>query len=147
MYRIDIRDILGGGALIAFGTMSAFMSAGYGIGTIRNIGAGFFPLVLSALLIFFGLTILVPAFLRAGERIEVQWRNVAVVTVAIVFFGAALKTIGLLPSIVATVLIVSLASALTLRQSIITGVVMAALIWLVFILGLGMTVPLTPWSY
>jgi len=147
MYRIDVRDIIGGGALIAFGALCAFVSAGYGLGTVRNMGPGFFPMVLSVLLVALGLAIAVPALMRSGTSIEVQWRNVLIVTAAIVFFGSTLTTLGALLTVFLTILIVSFASALTLRQAAMTGIAMAAGIWLVFILGLGMTIPLTPWSY
>lgn len=147
MHKINVRDIIGGGVLIAFGALSALMSAGYGVGTVRSMGPGFFPLALSVLLLVLGLGILIPGFVRSGTRIDIQWRNVIVVTVAILFFGTTLTTLGALPTVFLTILIVSTVSTMTLRQTAITGVVMAAAIWLVFVLGLGMTIPLTPWSY
>lgn len=147
MYKVDLRDVLAGGGLFVFGGVSAYTSASYGIGTVRSMQAGFFPLLLSVILVVFGIILMVPAMLRAGTKIEVQWRNLVVVLAGVVFFGAALRPLGILITVFGTVAIASFATAMTLKQTVICGICVTFGIWLIFILGLGMTIPLTPWSY
>ncbi|MDW8335597.1 MAG: tripartite tricarboxylate transporter TctB family protein [Tepidimonas sp.] len=144
----DGRDIVGGVLMAAIGAAAAlYAQAEYELGELRNMGPGFFPVVLGWVLAVLGLLIAVPALLRQGEAITVAWRAAACVVGSLVVFGLLLKPAGMVLATVAAVLVASLADdRFTWRTRLITAAAIAALAWLIFIAGLGMVLPTWPWS-
>jgi len=66
----------------------------------------------------------------------------------VVLFGLTLQTIVLIFATMVTVIFASLAdNDITWRGRGILAVCVAPFIYLIFIFGLGMTVPIWPWSY
>ena len=67
MLRVDFRDLIGGGliALAGAGAMYHSLTA-FELGTLARMGPGYFPALVSGLLILCGLSIGIPALLRAG---------------------------------------------------------------------------------
>lgn len=149
MTQRDMRDVIGGLAMMVLGAFAAWFAYGnYEIGTLNRMGPGFFPVVLGLLLIFFGLLIALPALFREGESITVQWKTLLTVTASVVVFGLLLKTMGLVLATVAGVLLSSLADRdITWRSRILVALGIALITWLVFSLGLGMILPTWPWSF
>jgi hypothetical protein len=65
----------------------------------------------------------------------------------VVLFGATLQALGLIVAVMITIVVSSLAdNEITWRGRAILAVAVAPLIYTIFILGLGMTVPIWPWS-
>ena len=63
-------------------------------------------------------------------------------------FGATLQTFGLIFATMTTLVVASLAdNDITWRERAILIVTVPPIIYLIFIFGLGMTVPVWPWSY
>ncbi|WP_445953851.1 tripartite tricarboxylate transporter TctB family protein [Tepidimonas sp.] len=146
--RHDQRDFLGG-LLMAFVGFAAAWYAyeHYELGTPNDMGPGFFPFGLGILLGVLGLLIALPAMLRPGEQLRVMWGALARVVGAIVLFALLLKTAGLVLACMAAVILASTADrSIGWRVRLLTAVVIAALSWLVFIVGLGMVLPVWPWS-
>jgi Ca2+/Na+ antiporter len=149
MAQKDMRDVAGGVLLTALGAFAAWHSyQNYDIGELNRMGPGYFPLALGSILAILGVLIAIPAWFRQGEAIRVEWRTVVLVAVSIALFALTLKTLGL---VVATVLAV-LASSLADREIRWRGRVMVAagvalVTYLVFSFGLGMILPVWPWSY
>lgn len=82
----------------------------YPIGTARQMGPAYFPMVVAG----FGLIIAVLLFIRAvrvpqtgGEL--VSWRPMISVFAAIAVFALGLATLGLLPAVAATIIVSALA--------------------------------------
>ena len=104
----------------------------YPLGSALRMGPGFIPLVLAILIAVFGMVIGVTG-LRKHERIEpspVPWMGIALVVLALVIFGEFGALLGLVPVARNTIL-----SALAIAAC------MSALCWLVFKIGLGITLP------
>lgn len=146
--RRDLIDLWGGLLLSAAGAGIALYSASvFEFGELRRIGPGFFPTVLGALLAGLGLMIAVPAWLRAGEPPEIAWKEAGFVLLAVVVFGLLLERVGIL---LATALCVLVATVPAPRQGylwrVAAAVAIAAITWAIFVLGLGMTLPVFPWS-
>jgi hypothetical protein len=83
------------------------------IGTARDMGPGYFPLVLSGLLIVLGLAIAAKGVLRgvaAGPPRPVPWRAIAVLVPLPVFFGLTVSGLGLVPPIFVTAFLAGFAS-------------------------------------
>ena len=123
----------------------AWKSFDYRLGTAAAMGPGYFPLILSTLLGIVGLAVLAKGFLKEGEEMEtIPWKALLVIVGSVVLFGLALPRLGLFVSL-ALLLFGSAAASrrfkLNLRAT--AGVLLLiAFCYSVFILGLGIPLPL-----
>lgn len=104
-------DAAAGGLFVAVGLVFGVQSLGLEIGTALRMGPGYFPLVLSGLLIFFGMLIVLSAF--KSEHVDIgslAWRGLLFILPAPVFFGLTVRGLGFVPSIFITSLIAGMAS-------------------------------------
>ena len=144
--RRDWPDIWGGLTLAAAGAFgSGWALAHYDLGTLRQMGPGFFPVVLGAALALLGLIVAVPAWRRTGGPVPVQSWAAAAVLASILIFGFGLPRLGLVGATAASVLVATLPAP---RQGwlwrILLTAAVTALTVLVFSFGLRMTLPLWP---
>lgn len=144
--RRDWTDLLGGGAMVALGlAVAAYSAAHYDTGTLRRIGPGFLPLGLGVMLAIFGAIIALPAWSRPGQAVAVAWREALCVLASILIFGLGMARLGLVP---ATMLAVLVASVPAPQDGIAWRVVLAAVVslltWLVFSVGLRLSIPVWP---
>lgn len=147
MNRFDARDLIGGLSVVAVGVFSAMHSLRYDIGTINHMGPGYFPFALSVLFTVLGVCIVIPALFRAGSAIEVRYKDLLFVLAATLLFALTIRSLGIFFATVATVVLVSIPGKISLPGSIVLGIVLSILAYLVFVLGLGMAIPAWPWSY
>lgn len=143
MRKYDRRDLLAGLLLLVIGGAFLAGSLGMRIGTARSMGAGYFPLIVSCITVILGLVIGGLALRRVGDVERPSLRPFFAVTASVGTFAVALGPFGLLPAIMATVLVAALAD----RRSrplgallLATGLAVAG--WLIFIVGLGMPITL-----
>jgi hypothetical protein len=144
--RIRSPKDFGAGLLYAgFGLAAILMAWDYGMGSASRMGPGYFPTALGTLLLLIGIASLVRSFVSDGERIGViAWKAAALVTAGTILFGLLLRPAGLVPALVALIL-VSASASVRFRFQWRAGLLMLALIAfcaLVFVKGLGMPVPL-----
>ena len=136
------RDLAGGALIAAIGL--GFLVFGLDIprGDAFRMGPGYFPTVLSGLLLLLGLVLMGRAWAaapRAGTFSGVPWQSVLLVTGAIVVFGLCVRGLGLAPTAAATVLLAARASARgSWRSSLMLAVGVAAGATLLFVWGLGL---------
>lgn len=148
--RIRSPKDFGAGALyMALGIAAVAIAREYGIGSTSRMGAGYFPTVLGTLLAVVGGASVVRSFLVDGEPIgAIAWKGLSLVTGATVLFGLLLRPAGLVPALVALML-VSAAASHRFRFDPRALALMAALVAfcaLVFVKGLGLPLPLLgPW--
>jgi Tripartite tricarboxylate transporter TctB family len=138
------KDFWAGIMLIAFGAASIVIARDYPFGSTVRMGPGYFPSILGAILVLFGLYIMA-AGLRTGEKITVccSLRALIVLPLSLVAFGMVMIHGGFIPAL--TLLIFG--SAVAGRQFkffevlvltvILTGFSAALFIW-----GLGLPYPL-----
>ena len=141
---LDSKDFWAGLMFAATGAAAIFMARGYPFGTMLRMGPGYFPIVLGALLVLFGLWFIAKG-LRSQERIEGGWslRALIVLPLALVLFGVLVERAGFVPALV--VLIFGSAAAGTqfrFGEVALLTVVLTALCVAVFIWGLGLPYPL-----
>lgn len=144
MMQRDVGNILSGAVLTAIGAFYAiYAGTNYPIGTMRQIGPGLFPVALGVILCALGLVLFVTALTRQGTLPRLGLMTPLLVLVAVGAFALAIRSLGLIPAVVATTVIASLAE---LRFRILSTVVLCLVLslfsWLVFDMGLGMAVPL-----
>ncbi|MDO8906083.1 tripartite tricarboxylate transporter TctB family protein [Hydrogenophaga sp.] len=143
----DMQDLVGGVAVTALGLFAAIYAQRYEFGDLNRMGPGYFPVALGVVLTVLGLLIAIPAFLRNGEKIHVEWKTFLLVLSSIVVFALTLKVIGLILATVLAVIVSSLADHETRwKGRIILAIGVAAITYLVFGFGLGMVLPAWPWS-
>jgi len=147
MSHKDTHDIVGGLALTALGVFAAVYAQEYEFGELNRMGPGYFPVALGGIVAVLGLFIAVPAFFRRGEPIHVEWKTFALVLASLVAFALTLKVLGLVLATVLAVVISSLADHQTRwKGRLIIAAGVAAITYLVFIVGLSMVLPVWPWS-
>lgn len=147
--RRSFPDVLAGGIFVLIGGAFAVGSLRYDLGTPLRMGPGYFPLLVGAILAGLGLAIVLKG-LVAGEVLSfgtVPWRAVAVIVVALVFFGFTVRRLGFVPTSAVTALLTTLAST---RVRLLTAVAVAAGLTvastLIFVVGLQLRIPLWgPW--
>ena len=139
--KADRTDAAAGILLILFGLLFAIQSLGMELGTAFRMGPGYFPLVLSGVLILLGLAILIKAF-RSASPTEIggfAWRGMLFILPAPVFFGLTVRGLGFVPAIFLTTLIAGLASLKMKPQwALVLALAVTLFATLVFSYGLGL---------
>lgn len=143
------KDLGAGAIYIALGAAALWFGADYRLGTAGEMGPGYFPKVLAAILIGIGAISTGRSFVVQGEPIGgLAWKPLLLVLAGTVAFGLLLTKAGLVAALFALVLISAAASPL-FRFSWIAAAGLAALIAasaLVFVKGLGIPMPIVgPW--
>ncbi len=138
------RDFLAGLLFVALGAGGFYVALSYPFGNLQQMGPGFFPRILGAILAGFGAVTMVRG-LSSGARVEDGWAwfPLAVLTAALVAFGWLMEHVGLLPSLV----VLTIASAYAGKEfkrgeAVLLAIVMCLLAWAIFIWGLGLPYPL-----
>ncbi|MEC7763147.1 MAG: tripartite tricarboxylate transporter TctB family protein [Pseudomonadota bacterium] len=143
------RDLLGGLALVIIG-LGAAVRAGTTLrmGSLGNMGPGFFPTVLGVALAVCGGIILAQTVVRRvgpGAIARVNLRAILCIIGAVAVFAIAIRPLGLLLTAFLSVVVAGLADPRTkLVTLIILGVGLSATSWLVFIVALGMPLSALP---
>ena len=142
----DWADIWGGAVLALLGAgVAVYAGLRLDFGTLRAMGPGFFPTVLGALLAVLGAAVVIPAWSRAADTPKIAWGDAAAVIAAILIFGLGMNRLGILLACFAAVLIASIpAPHKGWRWRILLAICVTALVWLVFIAGLRMSIPVFP---
>src|SRR5215467_8514810 len=141
---LNNKDVWAGLLLIAIGAAALFIARDYTFGTALRMGPGFFPIVLGAMLILFGLYILATG-LRSGVQIEGSWslRALIILPLSLVLFGVLMEHGGFVPAML--VLIFGSATASTdfrFVEVLIFSIALTALAAAVFVFALGLPYPL-----
>ena len=146
------KDLLAGLMFIAIGTIFAVGAYNYQMGTAARMGPGFFPRILGFTMA--GLGVLIAgvglknqAKWAVAEGIGWTWKPVIIVTVAVVLFGFALPTLGMIVAIILLTMITGYAAHdKVYRDLAMITVIMCVFCAAVFIWGLKLQMKLFPWS-
>ncbi len=144
------RDFLSGLMFIGVGCVFAVGSTNYSMGNSARPGAGYFPIILSVLLVLIGGIVVTRSLLVGDEHDDgrvgaITWRPLLVVVLAIAVFGLTINTLGFALAVPLVIVISSFAG----REFRWLGVVISAIAltifsWLVFVVGLKLTIPVWP---
>lgn len=140
---------LGVGVLyLLLGTCCALLAHGYGLGTPARMGAGFFPFWLGIGLALLGVGSLLGAWRRQRQPPPMApwaWRALAWVLGGIGLFALLLQPAGLLVATSMLVIASSRASrAFNWTTALISAVTLSVFCASVFVVGLGLPLPLWP---
>jgi hypothetical protein len=144
------RDLAGGLVVMTIG--AGFLLSGWELdpGTSLRMGPGYFPTILSILMIVLGGVITALALRRPfgeGAFGRLPWRGLGLIIGASLLFGLTLRGLGLGPVLLLVVLASAWASRhASLRASLALSVGLAGFCAFLFIQLLGLPLPLTgPW--
>lgn len=146
---VNPKDVLAGLLLTVLGLAlgsNAYLTLD--LGTSLRMGPGYFPMVLSGLLILIGM---ITAFKALGEAPSpiggVPWRGLILILLAPIFFGATVRGLGFVPSVAIAIAISVLASRrITLLSALIITSALTLFCVAVFLFGLRLPVrPFGSW--
>ena len=142
--RRSRRDIYAGGIFLAIAALFAIQGLRYDFGTALQMGPGFFPVVLALVLAIFGILILLSGLRSTPQPVEgeIPWKAIALICLALTIFGAGARLFGLVPVVLISTFLTAIASRKnSLLSSAVMAVVMAALCYVIFKIGLAVTLP------
>jgi putative tricarboxylic transport membrane protein len=145
------RDVLAGLLFMGVALFGLWLSRDYPIGTALRMGTGYVPRLLCWILLGLGAIVLIQGLREAQGALvtssgEVSaWRPVVFVTASLVIFGLSIERLGLVLSILLLVGVGAVAArGLRLFETVAAALVLIALSWAIFIVGLGLTIPVWP---
>jgi len=143
------KDCHGGALMVLIGLASMAGGARLHVGTLVQMGPGFFPLAVGALLALVGIAIALRGAARSGQAsalVRPDWRGWGCIIGALLAFVLLGAYGGLVPATFAVVFISALGDRKnTLKQAFWLSIAMVAISVVVFWWGLRLQLPLFGW--
>jgi Tripartite tricarboxylate transporter TctB family len=140
------KDILLGLIYIAFGAVyGGYTLRNLDIGTAVRMGPGYFPIVLSALIILIGVIVIFQGFAHHEQRPfgAVNWRAVGAISLSTVAFALLARGAGMVIATMTAALISSYASRhARWKTSLLTALFLSVFCTLVFVYGMSLPIGL-----
>lgn len=130
---------------IVFGIAALWLGVDYKMSTAGHVGPGYFPKVLAGILILIGVAALGRAFLLEGQATAaIHWKPLFLILLGNVLFAFLINRLGLVVALPLLVLTSAAASAkFSFDWRAAAGLVaLTALCSLVFVIGLGVPMPI-----
>lgn len=142
------KDFWAGLMFMLVGAGFAAGALNYSFGSSARPGPAYFPFGLGILTALLGLFEIIKALTvksADGEIGEWPLRQMLIILGGILLFGLLLPKLGLVVALPVMIFVASMASGeFHLKEVLINCVVLTLFSWLVFIKGLGLTIPLIP---
>lgn len=141
------KDLVAGLLFVAIGIAFLWIGLDYRFGTNRQMGPGYFPIVLSSLMILLGVIVALKGLFQGGERIGAPGlKGMTFVLGATFVFALLIRPAGMPIAIFVLTFAGSMASAkFRLLPSLLLAAGLAAFCVVVFNWALGMPFPI--WGY
>jgi len=124
--RVVKRDIGGGLLVLVIGTAAAVTAENYTIGSVQNMGAGFFPFSIGVFLAIVGFLIAIVGLIKNETQpasVASEWRGWACIAIGIASFVVLGQYGGLVPATFSVVFISALGDR---RNTVISAAALAA---------------------
>ena len=141
--KLELRnnqDFCAGMMFFLTGTIAIITARDYPFGSTLRMGPGYFPVVLSVILIVFGLITMLKG-LRQGEKIRGSWsiRALIILPFSLVLFGILMEVAGFIPALIGLIFLSAASSReFKFKEVLLLTLVLVAIAWVVFIWGLGL---------
>lgn len=141
------KDLVTGLLFLALGAGVVYASSAYNFGTARQMGPGFFPVILGLILCVLAAFMIAGSFFgQATQTMQFtgeHLRGAVLVLVGVLLFGLLIRPAGLPIAIAAMLMVSTLAMRdFGYRGRIVTTAVLAAFSTVVFVLALGQPIPI-----
>lgn len=144
------KDYYGGGLMVLLGLGTVLQGWTYRVGSVRNMGPGFFPVTLGVLLMLVGVAIACAAngaAPKGRDQARPEWRGWICITLSIVAFVVLGRYGGLVPATFAVVFISAMGDRQnSVKHALILSLVMVAVAVSVFWWALQVQFPLFQWG-
>lgn len=140
------QDFVGGTVLLAIAVLAYFAMTSLGSMRGFSFGAGTVPRLFCLILGLLSAIIIFSSFTTRGAILErFPWRGPFFIIASVVFFGIAIRPLGLAVSGVITVLLAGMAvDDFKLKEGIVFAVIITAFCAFLFPFALGQPIPLWP---
>ncbi len=142
------KDFWAGVMFLVVGAGFAVGAMNYSFGTSARPGPGYFPFglgILTALLGAFEISKALASRAKDGDIGAWPVKPLVIILAAVVLFGLLLPKMGLVVALPVLVFVASIPSGeFSWKEVIINCVVLTIFSWLVFVKGLGLTIPMLP---
>lgn len=143
------RDFVSGVMFVAVGVAFAIGATTYTFGTSARPGPGYFPLLLGIMLSVLGAIVLFKSITiesEGGDPIgAIAWRPLLLILGAVIVFGFAIPHLGLVVAVPLLIIIAGFGGdEFHWQTAVITAVLLTAASYLIFVKGLGLTMPVLP---
>ncbi|WP_118186078.1 tripartite tricarboxylate transporter TctB family protein [Paraburkholderia phosphatilytica] len=143
------RDYYAGGLMILLGLGTILKGSSYEIGTLSEMGPGFFPVAVGAVMALSGVGIAFTtiAVQPAAGRPRAEWRGWICILLGVLAFIVLGNHGGLVPATFATVFIAALGDRRnSLRDALLLALAMCVVAVVIFRWALQVQLPLFQWS-
>lgn len=147
--KSNLHNLIGAGLIATLGiAVVIHTSTSLRLGTFANMGPGMFPLMIGIILAGLGALNFISAMFTSEETGAIEWKNLAIVVLSILVFAVSIRSLGLIPATILLIVAARLAdSRRSLAFSIGFPVVPALLAYGIFVLGLGLPIPVMRWPF
>jgi predicted secreted protein len=149
MLRHDYRDVIAGAVLVALGLfVGVYALEHYPLGSLRQMGPGMFPASLGFVLAGLGVLVILPALFRTGQIERPDFRSLLAVGAGVLGFALTINSFGMVPGIVLlTVCSAPADDKLGVIGTAVLAAVLSLLAYLIFHVGLGITIEPFKWPF
>jgi hypothetical protein len=150
MLQVKSPQDFGAGVLfLIIGAAGLYLGSDLTFGSARNMGPGYFPSIISGLIMLIGAVVAVKALAVHGPSIErIQVKPILFLLLAIGAFGLFIATIGVVLSSILLVIFAAYARPwreVNIYETLVFAVGVSLFVVVVFVYGLGQPMPIW-WS-
>ena len=137
------QDFGAGILFILFGLIGLYVGSDLTFGSARNMGPGYFPMIICALIVLIGLVVIAKSLSLEGPPIErIQFRPILFILLAIAAFGLLIAQIGTVLSSILLILFAAYARRqVNVIETLAFAVGTAAFVVIIFVYALGQPMP------
>lgn len=139
---LNNRGLLAGLFFIGVGLFVSIYAQRWNFGSFTRMGPAFLPVLLGLVLAGLGVGVLIEGLRRPEPLPEIEWRSLGFISAAILIFALLART-GLVYATFAAAFVASYAeSGSRLPGRLLASAVIAVIVALIFVKGLGIRLPL-----
>ncbi|MFB9948753.1 tripartite tricarboxylate transporter TctB family protein [Rhizobium puerariae] len=137
------QDFGAGILFVLFGAIGLYIGSDLTFGSARNMGPGYFPVIICGLIVLIGLIVTAKSLSLEGPGIErIQIRPILFILLAIAAFGLLIAQVG---AVISSILLIVFAAyarrQVNLIETVVFAVGTAAFVVIIFVYALGQPMP------
>lgn len=144
--KLNVWESAAAGAIILFGAVMAYVGSSYGIGTLSQMGSGYFPTVLGIVTVLLGILTFLEVRNSESLRPDVSPRAVVFIFGGLFVWAMLVERIGLVPSSIVLIILCTLARSPIRPVSMIATALLVSLgAAVIFLYGFNLPLRIIRW--